>query len=364
MCSSLFIMKTTGSIFQNRLKFNWFFSKLVIPSCKKKCNTSIIRSSMVQQCDSCSIDERIIEVLHFSMASTLPFVSSLPEKVSTTDSLRKLRRSNSEPFLVDKKVTVLPVSEHKVLEFFGCMPLQSYTQDKHSTSRLRRSISEPEMKNKVHAVCQHDVSEFCGIKHLQYCTPEEHRIMSCENEGLPKCLAMLHGAFQIRIDTILSVPNERLHDLVSQLASPKIGKYWPQNFVAAMLKMQCDVSGADYALRWRYCAERGGMIVIGAYTPLYRERQTEGETGTQAFAEANIAVVVKSSMDSAVGRSHQSYKTIFINVDTCTFFTRKEMAMQHGIKSICFTRDPQGDIIEFGSQNPDWESSKECCMVE
>jgi len=340
-------------------------------------------SSMVQQSDTedhssfCSmastlpfVSSQTAESMpsNCSMASTLLFVSSLPEKVSTTHSLRKLRRSNSEPFLVDKKVTVLstvlPVSEHKVLEFFGCMPLQSYTQDKHSTSRLRRSISEPEMKNKVHAVCQHDVSEFCGIKHLQYCTPEEHRIMSCENEGLPKCLAMLHGAFQIRIDTILSVPNERLHDLVSQLASPKIGKYWPQNFVAAMLKMQCDVSGADYALRWRYCAERGGMVVIGAYTPLYRERQTEGETGTQAFAEANIAVVVKSSMDSAVGRSHQSYKTIFINVDTCTFFTRKEMAMQHGIKSICFTRDPQGDIIEFGSQNPDWESSKECCMVE
>jgi len=304
-----------------------------------------------------------------SMASTPPVASSLSERVFTKgtnqrNQPRKLRRSISEPFLVDNKVTIPAVSEHDVFEFFGCMPLESYIQDERSAPRLRRSISEPYLiKNKVLAVSEQNVLEFFGCKPQQY-YQDDHRILSCENEGLPSCLAMLHGAFQIRIDTILSTPNERLHDLVSQLASPKKGKHWPQHFVAAMLKMQCDVSGADYALRWRYCAEKKGMVVVGAYAPLYRERQTEGETGTRAFADANIAVVLKSSKDSAVGRSHQSHKTIFINVATCEFFVRKEMAKLHGIKSICFTRDPQGDIVEFGSQSPDWESTKGCCMVE
>ena len=252
---------------------------------------------------------------------------------SPMNQLRKLQLSNSELFHVDNKVTISHVSEHDVLGFFGCMSLESYTQDEGSASRLWGSVSEPySMENKVLAVGDQIVLECFGSKSLQ----DEQIIHSCENECLPSCLGMRHRAFQIRIDTILLTQNERLHDVVRHLAKPRNGKYWPEHFVVGMLKLQCDVSGADYALRWRYCAEKNGMVVVGYYVPLCRKRQTEGETGTRAFAHANTTIVLKSCEDSAVRRAYQSHKTILINVATCDFFVRTKMAMRHGIKSICF----------------------------
>ena len=293
----------------------------------------------------------------YTCISDKPVMFSPPERVCSdgsraTEQVGHLRRSSSKLFPVDNRVTAPCISERDVLAFFGCMSLESYPQNEGTTSRLCLSVSAPHsLGTPVRAVGR-------------LCCQDKPTPGSGENECLPSCLALRHGAFQNRMDAILSTPDERLHDLVRHLAAPAHGKHWPEHFAAAMLKLQCDVSGADYALRWRHCPEENGMTPVGFYVPLCREKQTEGETGTRAFCRANMGMVLESCLDSAVRRSHQSRKTILIHVATCDFFVRTEMAVRHGIQSICFRRDPQGDIVEFGSQSPDWERQKRCCMLE
>lgn len=119
---------------------------------------------------------------------------------------------------------------------------------------------------------------------------------------------------------------------------------------------RCDVSGADYALFWR--TGTAGMVVGEGYvTPAHRaEVQAEGKTST--FAEDSIDVVLKLGGGSAVARSYTSREPIFIaDVSSCDYFVRRDIAMQYGIKSICFTRGPQGGVIEYGSRSSNWDSA-------
>ena len=157
---------------------------------------------------------------------------------------------------------------------------------------------------------------------------------------------------------ILSIREKRLHGLFIQMAIPQKNKRWPVHFVTAMLKMQCHVIDADYALRWRYCEAKKGLVVVSTYIPSSTERHREDNTGTHVFVQNSFAVVLQISEDNAVGRTYQSHKTILIDVNICNFFKRKQMALLNDIKSICFQRDPQGDVVEFGSRNPDCKLTK------
>jgi len=135
---------------------------------------------------------------------------------------------------------------------------------------------------------------------------------------------------------------------------------WPDcAHIAAQLKMRCDVSGADYCLFWK--SGPAGMEVGGSYvTP---ESQAEGKTGT--FAEASLNVVLRLAGSSGVSKTatSQSQEPIFIeDVQSCAFFVRREMAAQHGIKSICFTRGSSG-VIEFGSRSANWKSAARSAAV-
>jgi len=125
--------------------------------------------------------------------------------------------------------------------------------------------------------------------------------------------------------------------------------------LAALLKMRCDVSGCDYALLWRQCEKKRAFVVVGAYvTPMYRE-DAKAEGKTRTFAEASRDVELLVDGQSAVVRSFQSrhwQSTMFINVDSCDFFIRKEQAVYHGIKSIGFTPCPEMQgVVEFGSRS-------------
>ena len=129
-----------------------------------------------------------------------------------------------------------------------------------------------------------------------------------------------------------------------------------ESLVAAFLKAQCDDYGADYALLWRHRGKDTGELVVGGgyVTPAYRnESQASGKSCT--FAEACVGVVL--TCGSAVARSYESSKTILINVKRCDYFVRREMAVQHGIKSICFTRGVPGIVVEFGSRSASWEGA-------
>jgi len=172
-------------------------------------------------------------------------------------------------------------------------------------------------------------------------------------------LASEHDVFWSS-QNILSFIDERLHGLFNQMAIPQKGKRWPVHFVTAMLKMQCQVINADYALRWRYCEAKKGMVVVSSHIPPSTERHTEDKTSTHVFVHDSFAIIKQISEDNAVCRTHQSHKTILIDVNTCNFFTRKQMALLHGIKLICFKRDPQGDVVEFGWRNPDCKHTKTC----
>jgi len=50
------------------------------------------------------------------------------------------------------------------------------------------------------------------------------------------------------------------------------------------------------------------------------------------------------------------------DVQSCAFFVRREMTVQHGIKSICFTRGLSG-VIEFSSRSADWKSTARSAAV-
>lgn len=186
--------------------------------------------------------------------------------------------------------------------------------------------------------------------------PESLSLSSrCESLSESDIVVDQENQVHINIGTIFPIQPEFRCDFDNQIKISANTKRWPENFVKAMLKMQCDVTGADYALRWRYVQGIKGMIVVDFYIPPDKETQTEGETGTRAFVVANIAMTIDPSNNGAVWRTYQSHETILIDVSTCVFFVRAPMAIFHGIKSICFRQDSQGDIIEFGSQDPDWK---------
>ena len=132
--------------------------------------------------------------------------------------------------------------------------------------------------------------------------------------------------------------------------------------LAASLKMRCAISGCDYALLWRQCEKKRAFVVVGAYvTSMYREEaKGEGKTGT--FAEASRDVALQFDGQSAVVRSFHSRRwqqIMFINVDNCDFFDRREQAVHHGIKSIGFTPCPQlQGVVEFGSRSAGQESAR------
>lgn len=124
-------------------------------------------------------------------------------------------------------------------------------------------------------------------------------------------------------------------------------KTWPEHsvHVAALLKMRCDVSGADYAIFWRTdTAARwhGSMVAAGCYASPAHRFESEARGLSKPFAEASLDVVLELAGNSMVAKSYQSTDPIFYDdVQSCDFFVRREMAVQHGIKSICFTRGPQ-----------------------
>jgi len=131
---------------------------------------------------------------------------------------------------------------------------------------------------------------------------------------------------------------------------------WPEHsaHIAALLKMRCDVSGAEYALFWR--TDTAGLVVGGGYvSPAHRARSiAEGLLGT--FAEESIAVELKLGGGSAVARAYKSREPIYIeDAAGCDYFVRRDMAKKHGIRSICFARGPQGGVIEFGSRAVTWD---------
>ena len=129
-----------------------------------------------------------------------------------------------------------------------------------------------------------------------------------------------------------------------------------ESVVAAFLKAQCDDYGADYALLWRHRGKDSGELVVGGgyVTPAYRnESHASGKSCT--FAEDSVGVVL--TCGSAVARSYQSSNTILISVKSCDYFVRREMAVKHGIKSICFARGVHGIVVEYGSRSASWKGA-------
>jgi len=111
-----------------------------------------------------------------------------------------------------------PISEHDILDFFGCRTCAWYTKEEDETEEKNDCNTDDE----------------AGVPHTM--------ALCGQNEGLPGCLALRHGHgarrdgegaqrdsgsgfYQISIDSILSLTStdERLHDIVTVLKEKMSG---------------------------------------------------------------------------------------------------------------------------------------------
>lgn len=126
----------------------------------------------------------------------------------------------------------------------------------------------------------------------------------------------------------------------------------------ASLKMQCDVSGAGYAMYWK--ESDGQLTIVGDYiTPARRaaldEQEIEG-----SFAKASREVTIDIDGIGPIGKVMREREPMFVKeVPYETTMKRRSIAQNYGIKSIMFM-PVEGGVMEYGTakgpSTADWYS--------
>ena len=115
----------------------------------------------------------------------------------------------------------------------------------------------------------------------------------------------------------------------------------------ASLKMQCDVSGAGYAMYWK--ESEGQLTIVGDYiTPARRaaldEQEIEG-----SFAKASREVTIDLDGIGPIGKVMREREPMFVkDVPYETTMKRRSIAQNYGIKSIMFM-PVEGGVMEYGT---------------
>jgi len=155
---------------------------------------------------------------------------------------------------------------------------------------------------------------------------------------------------------------KRLHMIpmeggVLEYGSPS-NAYMSGNTLAASLKMRCDTSGAGYALYWK---DMGGKAVVaGDYVTSARQAALRAKGKTASFAEASKDYTMELSGSGPIATVFRTREPFYIqDVATCDIMKRGGLAVEYGIKSICFVPVPAG-VLEYGTSDGPCTSDWTC----
>jgi len=131
--------------------------------------------------------------------------------------------------------------------------------------------------------------------------------------------------------------------------------------LAASLKMRCDTSGAGYALYWK--ETDGKLVVAGDYVTPARAAALQAQGKTTSFAEASKTYTLDVSGDGPVATVFKTDEPLYIqDVAACNIMKRGGLAVEYGIKSICFV-PVTGGVLEYGTSN-DQSTADWTCMED
>jgi len=134
----------------------------------------------------------------------------------------------------------------------------------------------------------------------------------------------------------------------------------------ASLKMQCELSGAGYALYWTLAKPSGyepwveKAVVAGSYVSEAREAVLRAEGRTSSCVEESKAYVLDASTPSPTFAALQTKKPLYLQEAVeCEVFERRELFRTYNIGSVAFEPMP-GGVLEFGTTKgpctSDWGS--------
>jgi len=121
------------------------------------------------------------------------------------------------------------------------------------------------------------------------------------------------------------------------------------NALAAALQMQCDISGAGYAIYWTEAGDE--LVVGGSYITPARKAALEAQGKEGSFAEAGKAFRLPKAGSGPVATVLATLDPIFIaDAGACDQLKRKEIASQYGIASINLIPFA-GGVLELGTSS-------------
>jgi len=122
--------------------------------------------------------------------------------------------------------------------------------------------------------------------------------------------------------------------------------YLRGQLMKASLKMRCDTSGAGYAIYWKETF--GKMTIAGSYlTPASKEGLKEAGV-EMSFAEASYGVKLDVGGEGPVAEAYRSQEPVYIQDAAASNMKRKDLAVECGIKSLCFV-PVAGGVMEYGT---------------
>jgi len=131
------------------------------------------------------------------------------------------------------------------------------------------------------------------------------------------------------------------------------------NALAAALQMQCDISGAGYAIYW---TDAGGeLVVAGTYVTPARQAALLGQGKEGSFASAGKAFRLPTAGSGPVATVYATGEPMFIeDVCACDQLRRQEIANHYGIASMNLSPFA-GGVLELGTskgpETADWNKA-------
>jgi hypothetical protein len=133
--------------------------------------------------------------------------------------------------------------------------------------------------------------------------------------------------------------------------------YLSGDLMKASLKMRCDTSGAGYAIYWK--ESFGKLTIAGSYLTESRKKALAAMGRKQSFAEASYGIKLMADGDGPVASVFRSQEPVYFQDVASSNMKCKELALECGIKSVCFV-PVAGGVMEYGvSDGPgtaDWTS--------
>mmetsp|Transcript_101968 Transcript_101968/g.287826 ORF Transcript_101968/g.287826 Transcript_101968/m.287826 type:complete len:644 (+) Transcript_101968:65-1996(+) len=132
--------------------------------------------------------------------------------------------------------------------------------------------------------------------------------------------------------------------------------------MAAVLKMRCDITGADYAIFWVHV--NGKLVVAGDYTTPAWSAELRAAGKIESFAERSESVTYDVKELVHVSAVYNLGAPMFVSGAGSTAdedFQRKDLAAEYGVKSICFVPAEAG-VLEFGTRES-WSGIPSCPMM-